>query len=153
LDLDAGKHGLIRVRAQEVDGNYWEPKTKKNRAVPVSSALRLYLDKWRLKAGSGTWLFPSPEGKRWDADNFSSDLRDRNEKAKLPWGSLDFRHTFGSQLAIKGESLYKISTLMGNSPEICRRHYAALIPEALGDSVEFAKQDNHASQTGSAASA
>jgi hypothetical protein len=25
---------------------------------------------------------------------------------------------------------------MGNSPEICR-HYAALIPEALGDSVEF----------------
>jgi hypothetical protein len=38
---------------------------------------------------------------------------------------------------MKGESLYKISTLMGNSPEICRGHYAALIPEALIDSVEF----------------
>lgn len=38
---------------------------------------------------------------------------------------------------MKGESLYKISTLMGNSPEICRRHYAALIPEELADSVEF----------------
>ena len=26
---------------------------------------------------------------------------------------------------------------MGNSPEICSRHYAALIPEEMGDSVEF----------------
>ena len=52
-------------------------------------------------------------------------------------GCLDYRHTFGSQLAMKGESLYKISTLMGNSPEICRRHYAALIPETLSGSVEF----------------
>jgi hypothetical protein len=47
------------------------------------------------------------------------------------------RHTFGSQLATKGESLYKISALMGNSPEICRRHYAALMPETLAQSVEF----------------
>jgi hypothetical protein len=38
---------------------------------------------------------------------------------------------------MKGESLYKISKLMGNSPEICRRHYAALIPELLVDTVEF----------------
>ena len=104
----------------------WQPKTKKNRAVPVSSTLRLFLDKWRLKSGEGTWFFPSPEGKRWDPDNFSSDLRGRNEKAKLAWGSLDYRHTFGSQLLDEGGSLYKISTLMGNSPEICRRHYAAL---------------------------
>jgi hypothetical protein len=38
---------------------------------------------------------------------------------------------------MKGESLFKISELMGNSPEICRRHYAALIPEEMRDSVEF----------------
>jgi hypothetical protein len=38
---------------------------------------------------------------------------------------------------MKGESLYKISSLMGNSPEICRLHYAALLPEALSDTVEF----------------
>jgi integrase len=140
IDWTAGKFGLIRVRAKTIDGVSWEPKTKKNRAVPVSSTLRLYLDKWRMKSGEGTWFFPSPIGVRWDPDNFSSDLRDRNAKAKLPWGSLDFRHTFGSQLAMKGESLYKISALMGNSPEICRRHYAALIPEALGDSVEFSAE-------------
>ena len=38
---------------------------------------------------------------------------------------------------MKGESLYKIATLLGNSPEICRRHYATLLPESLFDSVEF----------------
>ena len=46
-------------------------------------------------------------------------------------------HTFGSQLAMKGESFYKIATLMGNSPEICRRHYAVLMLESLVMSVEF----------------
>jgi hypothetical protein len=40
-------------------------------------------------------------------------------------------------LAMKEESLYKISAIMGNSPEICRRHYAALVPETMADSVEF----------------
>jgi integrase len=140
LDLSVKPFGVIRVRAKTVDGESWEPKTKKNRAVPVSSRLRFYLDKWQLKSerGHGPWLFPSPEGKRWDPDNFSADLRAANENAKLTWGCLDFRHTFGSQLAMKGESLYKISQLMGNSPEICRRHYAALLPESLVDSVEFA---------------
>ena len=31
----------------------------------------------------------------------------------------------------------KAIPLVGNSPQICRWHHAALIPEALGDSVEF----------------
>ncbi len=30
-----------------------------------------------------------------------------------------------------------MSELMGNSPEICRRHYAALIPEQIRDTVEL----------------
>jgi integrase len=146
LDLSVKPFGVIRIRAKTVEGESWEPKTKKNRAVPVSSRLRFYLDKWQLKSERDKcpWLFPSPQGKRWDPDNFSADLRAANEKFKLSWGCLDFRHTFGSQLAMKGESLYKISQLMGNSPEICRRHYAALLPESLVNSVEFAVQASSA---------
>jgi integrase len=64
-------------------------------------------------------------------------LRKANRAAGLDWTCLDYRHTFGSLLAQKGVSLYKISTLMGNSPEICRRHYAALIPEAMTVEVDF----------------
>ena len=66
------------------------------------------------------------------------ELHAANDNARLHWSCLDYRHTFGSQLAMKGESLYKIANLVGNSPEICRRHHAALVPETLGDSVEFA---------------
>jgi len=139
IDLRAGQYGMIRIQAKEVDGETWEPKTKVNRAVPISSSLRQYLDAYRPLATQGNWLFPSPEGHRYDPDNFSQALRVLQNEAGLVWGCLDFRHTFGSHLAMKGESLYKISTLMGNSPEICRRHYAALIPEAMVDTVEFSR--------------
>lgn len=137
LDLKAGSYGLLRIQAKTVAGEHWEPKTKVNRCVPVSSALRGWLDRHTPRITPGRWLFPSPQGCRWDPDNLSQTLRALNRAAGLPWSCLDFRHTFGSQLAVKGESLYKIATLMGNSPEICRRHYAALVPEAMAASVEF----------------
>ena len=137
IDLKAGRLGMIRVQAKTVNGEYWESKTRVNRAIPISSRLRVYLDNYAPAKVDGGWYFPSPQGKRWDVDNFSQLLRRVNKQTALPWGCLDFRHTFGSQLAMKGESLYKISNLMGNSPEICRRHYAVLIPEELADCVEF----------------
>jgi len=97
-------------------------------AVPISRALRACLDRYTPRPSFGDWYFPSPKGTRYDVDNFSQALRAANQKAALSWTCLTYRHTFGSQLAMKGESLYKIATLMGNSPEICRRHYAALCP-------------------------
>ena len=105
--------------------------------MPISRALRSWLDKYAPRPPFGGWYFPSHQGKRYDLDNFSSDLARVNKAKDIVWACLDYRHTFGSQLAMKGESLYKIATLMGNSPEICRRHYAALVPEALTTSVEF----------------
>jgi integrase len=109
---------MIRVRAKTIDGESWQPKTKINRAVPISTTLRRYLDAYRPRIVPGGWYFPSPEGMRWDPDNFSQDLRALNEKTHLPWACLDYRHAFGSQLAMKGESLYKTSELWG----IRRRH-------------------------------
>ena len=137
IDLRAGKYGMIRVQAKEINGEFWQPKTKVNRAVPISSSLRSYLDRYAPKPSNGRWFFPSPKGLKYDPDNFSSDLARANRKVGLKWTCLDYRHTFGSLLAMKGESLYKISSLLGNSPEICRKHYAALTPETMVDSVEF----------------
>jgi len=147
IDLKTGTFGMIRVRAKTIDGRSWQPKTARNRAVPISSTLRRYLDRYTRRIVPGGWLFPSPASTWWDCDNFSHDLAGANRSAGLRWACLDYRHTFGSQLAMKGESLYKISTLMGNSPEICRRHYAALLPEALIDSVEFAPAERFKSNT------
>jgi integrase len=137
VDMEAGTYGLLRIRAKTVKGEYWQPKTKVNRVVPISRTLRQYLDRYQPDPVEGSWFFSSPKGKRWNPDNFSSTLREINAASRLNWSCLDFRHTFGSQLAMKGESLYKISNLMGNSPEICRKHYAAIIPESLTNSVEF----------------
>lgn len=127
---------MIRVRAKTIDGEHWQPKTKRNRAIPIGETLLAILKEYQ-PAGDGLWFFPSPQGKRWHPDNFSQDLSKINAAHSLDWTCLDFRHTFGSQLAQKGESLYKISTMMGNSPTICQRHYAALIPETMHDAVEF----------------
>jgi len=132
------KSRVIRVHAKTIDGEYWESKTGENRVVPVSNALRQHLAEWLLRRPTDSpWLFPSPDSCRYDPDNFSKKLTRRQKTLGLVWGTNDFRHTSGSHLAQKGESLYKISRLMGNSPEICRRHYAALVPSELTDTVEF----------------
>lgn len=164
-DIDLSRchrgYGLIKVRAKTIDGQSWQPKTAVNRAVPISSSLRAYLDRYtppkteRPEPGDGFkgWYFPSPGGRGhrsgggwWDPDNFSRELRAAQNEAGLAWTCLDYRHTFGSQLAQRGISLYKISSLMGNSPEICRRHYASVIPEAMHDEVDFAPA-NHCPDT------
>jgi len=75
IDWNANGNGLIRIRAKEIGGESWQPKTKVNRVVPISSSLRPYLDRQRLKSGKGPWFFPSPEGKRWEPDNFSALIR------------------------------------------------------------------------------
>ena len=50
---------------------------------------------------------------------------------RIGWNS--FRHTFGSLLAQSGVSIDKISSWMGNTPEVCRRHYAQFIPRGRRD--------------------
>lgn len=125
---------VIRVRAKTIRGESWLPKTRRDRAVPISPRLRSYLEKVSRR---GVWFFPSPQGCRWDGDNLSAQFRALMKTAGLPWNFLDLRHTFGSQLARKGVSLLKIAKLMGNSPEIARRHYINLMPEELGEDVEF----------------
>ena len=137
LTLPKTGGGLIQVRAKTIGGESWQPKTRTNRAVPISQQLRAYLDRYTRRPSDGRWLFPSPQGGRWDPDNFSADLRDTNGEHGLPWTALDFRHTFGSHIAQKGVSLYTISQIMGNSPDICRRHYAALVPEPMAAEVDF----------------
>lgn len=143
VDLPYTAPGVIHVRAKSVCDESWQPKTKTNRSIPVSRALRSFLDGYTPKPMYGSLFFPSPECARWDPDNFSTALRTVNARMGLPWTCLHFRHTFGSVLAQNGVSLYKVSQLLGNSPEVCRRHYAALAPESLSDEVEFRTDGNY----------
>lgn len=126
---------LIRIRTKAIDGDRWQPKTVE-RVVPISTKLLTELQTY-LPHQNGLWFFSSPMGARWDKDNLSAHIRRVNKQHGLPWSCMEYRHTFGSHLAQKGVSLFKIATLMGNSPEICRKHYAALVPQEMHDEVEF----------------
>lgn len=137
-----GGNGVIRVCRKTIDGQSWQPKTRQNRTVPISNNLRDYLDRYLVPRSEAKWFFPSPLAQRWDPDNFSAYLRHANQEASLRWSCLDYRHTFGSQLVQNGISLFKVATLLGNSPEICRRHYAALNPELMFADVEFHKSNS-----------
>lgn len=112
------------------------------RAAPVATGLRHRPDRCTPRPSCCDWFFPSPDGRRWNPDNFSADLRTANQAVALVWSCLDYRHTFGSQLAQAGVSLYKISRLMGNSPEIAQRHYAAVLPHDLTTDIEFQGADS-----------
>ena len=99
-DVDLA-NGMIRVCRKVVQGAQWQPKTGRNRRVPISTSLRRHLDAYEPPVRS-IWFFPSPKGKRWDPDNFSQDRRAINRAHGLPWSCLDFRHTFGSYLVHEG---------------------------------------------------
>ncbi len=66
IDLKSGTHGIIRVRAKTVNHQSWQPKTKCNRAVPISSRLRQFLNRYTPEKSKHGWYFPSPEGKWWE---------------------------------------------------------------------------------------
>jgi len=135
-DVDLAK-AVIHIRAKEVNGVFWQPKTGNDRSVPISGRLVEILSKY-VPPVESTWYFSSTDGGRYHPDTFGVKIRESNEAHGLHWSCGDYRHTFGSQLAMKGVSLYKISSLMGNSPDICRKHYAALMPQEMREEVEFA---------------
>jgi len=66
VDFFAGGNGMIRIRAKTVNGQRWEPKTKVNRVVPISSSLMRYLENYNSPVVKGRLFFSSPKGMKWD---------------------------------------------------------------------------------------
>lgn len=127
---------IARLRWEDVDLNgRWihvkKSKTGRSRRVPISEAL--------LSALAGTPKKSEVIAPHWQQGDFhvkaDSDLRAIGKSLpmladKLRWNI--FRHTFASLLAQTGKvSIDQISALMGNTPEVCRRHYAHLVPDQV----------------------
>ena len=101
------------------------------RPVTIVPALRDFLQVY-LPTVSSDWIVPSPRGVRWHKDNFSKALRHANRTAGLSWTCNEYRHTYATDRAREGWSLFRISKEMGNSQAIAERYYAAFIaPEWL----------------------
>jgi len=72
--------------------------------------------------------FPAPEA---TATGAADEAGKRIAPECIGW--TPFRHTFGSLLAQAGVSLDKISSWMGNTPEVCSKHYAQFVPRDYRD--------------------
>ena len=143
-DIDVEKR-LIHVRAKTVCGESWKTKTKTNRSVRINSRLLSYLQEYTRRPSFGDWFFPSTKGYRWESSNFNRRLREKNAAYRDPsgrhrplrWGPKIYRHTYATQLAANGASLFQIAKLMGNSHGICERYYAEFVMNTDRDVTEF----------------
>lgn len=73
-----GGHGLIQVRAKTINGRFWQPKTIRDRALPISKALRGYLDQYNAPTSDHGWFFLRRIGKWPDTRKYSQFLHDSN---------------------------------------------------------------------------
>lgn len=105
-------------------------KTGKRRSVPLHERLRDRLNCEKQSPRGHIVPWPEEEERMRYASTLL--LREIRERAphitpdRVRWNA--FRHTWATLLAQAGVSLDKISAWMGNSPDICRRHYAEFVP-------------------------
>ena len=103
-------------------------KTQERRKFPCNDSLQTILRDIKPKeAKSDDWVFPSPENKSIDLNNF----RNRTWKKVLKGLELEYRklyqtrHTFITHALEVGKLDAKdVARLVGNSPEVIYRHYA-----------------------------
>lgn len=105
------------------------------------NSLALKLKKIKRDAMLQAWNLPRPaqskakeyreKRKAWEKAKKAKETEIHAALERIGWNA--FRHTFGSLLAQAGVSLDKISAWMGNTPEVCRRHYAQFIPRDRRD--------------------
>lgn len=126
----------INVRRSYSHGVETKPKGGKSRTVPMSPQLALALKEHRLASGSRERVFVSDDG----------DLLDSNRVKHAFWAGIkaagvkririhDLRHSFASQLVIRGVSLFKVQELLGHQDSKMTQRYAHLSPEAQADAV------------------
>lgn len=105
-----------------------------------SLANRIKKDKKAMMVRASGIVKPQPSKAKdfkakWKAYQAAVAEREREIEAALErigWNA--WRHTFASLLVQDGVELDAISAWMGNTPEVCRRHYAAFIPRDRRDS-------------------
>ena len=131
-DIDFERRQLS-VRRSVSYGIESSPKNNRFRYVPLASDLFHELASKRREGG---WVFLH-RGSPVTSSSATNALRRACEQAGLrPLGWHVLRHTFASQLASDGHSLYKIQWLLGHSDPKMTQIYAHLAPSALHGAVE-----------------
>lgn len=142
----------IRVVRALVRGKLKSPKSGKPHSVPLSPEVRELLKEQRRtrKRREGAWsdpkfVFTSPSGMRWDANNFSKVWRRLLRRCVVDGGQslvrpLTFhccRHTFASWALEAGHSVVWVQHALGHaSPDTTLRTYSHFVPRE-GEEMGF----------------
>jgi integrase len=127
---DIHNEGKLLKIARYIDPRTGKPRKLKTgwRDVPIPPALRETL-RTHLLGNETFWLIVGWNSERWTADHFTKELSTLNKAAHLASRCNEFRHTYATNLAKAGASLFKIAKLMGNSHQIVEQHYAQFVLE------------------------
>lgn len=117
-------HGaMIRIPVNE----YWHPKSKKPREVPMAPVVRAMLEGQQRHP---RWVFPSRYGSRF-AQYPDLAFTDLVERAGLEGTPHWMRHTFASQFLAAKPDLPLLAKLMGHASTYVTELYQHFLPEHL----------------------
>lgn len=121
--------GRIQVQGQ----GRWQTKSGRARSIPLASELRTVLERYKRGIDDDFILWPNMPEKE-NPTNPRSDFTEAFEgivtRAGVGWVTPHkLRHTFASQHAIAGTSLYKIGQWLGHTSPDMTAIYAHLSPE------------------------
>jgi integrase len=110
----------------------FKTKSGRDRKVPMNAKLRTILEGY--EKGDGFILYPEQEEREGSETTYRVDITRAfgkvSREAGLEWVTPHkLRHTFASQLAIAGVSLYKIGAWLGHRDVQTTQIYAHLSPE------------------------
>ena len=126
----------LHVRRSWSHGAETRPKGGKARSLPMTETLWTLLLEHQRACGDRVRVFLSDDGGLLDSNRVKHHLWYGTKRAGVKRIRFhDLRHSFASQLVIKGVSIYKVQQLLGHSDVKTTMRYAHLSPEAEEDAV------------------
>lgn len=111
-------------------------KSGQTRHIPISNKLLQILKSWRSQVDGDAFVFPGRSGKRLDnvKKSWAGVLALANI-TNFRWH--DLRHTFASNLAMKGVPINTLRELLGHSDLTMTLRYAHLAPSTKSEALEL----------------
>jgi integrase len=115
----------------------WATKTGKDRLVPLPNHAIEILESQKNKMVNKIYVFPCKNGKKQHPDYIYRALNKAAKKLNLPGRIHMFRHTYASNLVMKGASLYDVQKLLGHSDIKSTEKYSHLADDHLQNIVNI----------------
>lgn len=115
-----------------------ETKNGKPRYIPLIDEAVQFLQRQTIGKTPDSWLFTHPDGSKWEKSHQTRPMQKTSKLAGITPNANFYvlRHTYASQLAMRGVPSQVIATVLGHSDtRITEKHYAHLQPDYVTDTI------------------